>query len=111
MGSSKGNLNFRTNSFNLNVPGIKSLRLMWECLLSMYCFYCLMNKEAFLALACDRVEQSWGRGGRTTKLNAGRKKAESKRSHVALPETDAGQNLANKPQPCGNTQTNEDGLI
>ena len=46
-----------------------------------------------------------------TKLNAGRKKAESRRSHVAPPETDAGWNLAGKPSPCGNIQINGDGLI
>ena len=44
-----------------------------------------------------------------TKLNAGRKEAESKRSHVALPETDA-RTLPGKPQPCGYTQINGDGL-
>ena len=38
-----------------------------------------------------------------TKLNAGRKKAESGRSHVAPPETDA-ETLPGKPQPRGNTQ-------
>ena len=45
-----------------------------------------------------------------TKLNAGRKEAESERSHVALPLTDSGT-LPDKPQPCGNTQINGDGLI
>ena len=44
-----------------------------------------------------------------TKLNAGRKEAESERSHGALPETDA-ITLAGKPQSCGNTQINGDGL-
>ena len=71
----------------------------------MCCFYWLMNKET--GLACDRAEQS--QEGKT-KLNAGRKKAESVRSHVALPETDAGT-LPGKPQPHGNTQINGYGLI
>ena len=38
-----------------------------------------------------------------TKLNAGRKKAESERSHVTPQETDAGT-LPSKPQPHGDTQ-------
>ena len=42
-----------------------------------------------------------------TKLNAGGKKAESERS---LLETDTGT-LPGKPQPCGDTQINGDGLI
>ena len=70
-------------------------------------FYChwLMNKES--GLACDRVEQS--QAGKT-KLNAGRKKMESVRSHVAPLETDTGT-WPGKPQPHGNTQINRDGLI
>ena len=71
----------------------------------MCCFYWLMNKET--ALAYSKVELS--QAGKT-KLNAGRKKAESERSHVALPETDTGT-LPGKPQPHGNKQTNGDGLI
>ena len=39
-----------------------------------------------------------------TKLNAERKKGGVKRSHIALLETDG------KPQPCGNKQTNRNGL-
>ena len=35
-----------------------------------------------------------------TKLNAGRKEVESERSHIALPEIDAGT-LAGKPKPRG----------
>ena len=46
-----------------------------------------------------------------TKLNAGRKKAETERSYVAPPETDVRWNLAGKPQPCGDTQNNGDGLV
>ena len=45
-----------------------------------------------------------------TKVNAGRMKGRVRRSHVALPETDAGT-LPDKPQPCGDTQFNGDGLI
>ena len=44
-----------------------------------------------------------------TKLNVGRKEAESKKSHVAMPETDA-RTLNGKPQPRGNTQINRNGL-
>ena len=40
----------------------------------------------------------------------GERKAESERSHVAPPETDARQNLVSKPQPCGDTQINRNGL-
>ena len=46
-----------------------------------------------------------------TKLNAGRKKAKSRRSHVALPEIDSRQNLASKPQSCGDIQMNINGFI
>ena len=45
-----------------------------------------------------------------TKLNAGRKEMESERSHVALSEMDAGQNLANRPKPHGDTQITRNGL-
>ena len=45
-----------------------------------------------------------------TKLYAGRKKEKLERSHVSPPETDA-KTLAGKPQPCGNTQINKNGLI
>ena len=44
-----------------------------------------------------------------TKLNAGRKKVESERNHVALLETDA-KTLAGKPQQCGDTQINRNEL-
>ena len=44
-----------------------------------------------------------------TKPNAGRKKKELGRSHVAPPETDAGT-LPGKPSPRGNIQINGDGL-
>ena len=44
-----------------------------------------------------------------TKLNAGRKKAELERSHVALPQTEA-RTLLGKPQPCGDTQINRNWL-
>ena len=44
-----------------------------------------------------------------TKLNAGKKEAESERSHVALLETDA-RILPGKPQPRGNTQISRNGL-
>ena len=33
------------------------------------------------------------------------------RSHGALPETEAGWNLASRPQPRGDTQINGDGLV
>ena len=45
-----------------------------------------------------------------TKLNARRKNAESERTHVTPPETDFGQNLVSKPQPCGDTQITRNGL-
>ena len=45
-----------------------------------------------------------------TKLNAGRKKVKSVKSHVAPSETDIGT-LSGGPQPHGDTQTNGDGLI
>ena len=45
------------------------------------------------------------------RLNGGRKKVESVRSHIAPPETNAYQNLAGKPQLRGNTQVNIDGLV
>ena len=67
---------------------------------SVCCEYHWLIKKLFWA--CDRVEQS--ETGKT-KLNAGRKKAESERSHESPPETDA------KPQPCSNTQIIGDGLI
>ena len=44
-----------------------------------------------------------------TKLNAGRKKEEKERSHVALPDTDTGT-FPGKPQPRGDTQSNRNGL-
>ena len=44
-----------------------------------------------------------------TKVNAGRKEAESEKHHVVLPETDA-ETLAGKPQPCGQTQINRNVL-
>ena len=43
------------------------------------------------------------------KLNAGRKKVESERSHVVQPETNTGT-LAGKPQTHGNTQINRNAL-
>ena len=43
------------------------------------------------------------------KRNAERKRVESERSHIALPEMDAGT-LACKSQPHGDTQINGDGL-
>ena len=43
-----------------------------------------------------------------TKLNAGRKKEESGRNHVALLELD--EILVNKPQPHGDTKINRNGL-
>ena len=43
-----------------------------------------------------------------TKLNAGRKEAATERSHIALLEPNG--TLAGKPQPCGNTQININGL-
>ena len=44
-----------------------------------------------------------------TKLNAGRKEADSERNHVVLPKTDV-RTLPGKPQPCGHTWINGDGL-
>ena len=44
-----------------------------------------------------------------TKINSGRKEAESGRSHVVLPETSAGT-LAGKPQPHCDRQINRNGL-
>ena len=67
-------------------------------------FYWLMNKET--ALACSKAELS--QAGKA-ELNTERKKVESKRSHVALSEMDAGT-LPSKPQPRGNTQINKNGL-
>ena len=64
-----------------------------------------MNKE--VVLASDLAEQNQAE---KTKLNAGRKKAESMRNRVAPPETDTGT-LPQKPHPCGDTQINGDGLI
>ena len=59
----------------------------------------------------NRVQQEWGCWD-TTKLNAGRKKAWSRRHRVAPWETDAGDGtLPNKPQSCGNTQINGDELV
>ena len=43
-----------------------------------------------------------------TKLEAGKKKAKSERSHVAPLEPD--RTLAGKPQPCDDTQINRNGL-
>ena len=45
-----------------------------------------------------------------TKLNAGRKEAESERGHVAAKGKEC-YNLNGKPQPRGNTQINRNGLI
>ena len=42
-------------------------------------------------------------------LNTGRKKVESKTSHVAPPKTDA-ETIPSKPQPRGDKQINGDGL-
>ena len=47
--------------------------------------------------------------GGKTKLNTGRKEAESERSHVALPEIDS-RTFPGKPQPRGNAQINRNGL-
>ena len=44
------------------------------------------------------------------KLNAGRKNAESRRSHIALLEADA-RTLPDKPQSHGDKQINGDGLV
>ena len=44
-----------------------------------------------------------------TEQNVGRKEVESERSHVALPEMDAGT-LAGKPQSHGNKQINRNWL-
>ena len=71
----------------------------------MCCSYWLMNKET--ALAYNKAELS--QAGKT-KLNAGRKRAESERCHVALIETDTGT-LPGKLQSHGDTQINGDGLI
>ena len=48
--------------------------------------------------------------GGKTKPNAGRKKAESGRSHVAA-EGERHLDFAGKSQPHGNTKTNRNGLI
>ena len=40
-----------------------------------------------------------------------KRRTETERSHVALPETDASWDLAGKPQPCGDTQLTRNGLI
>ena len=53
------------------------------------------------------IGESRARG--ETKLNVGRKKAESERCQVALTEIDAlDGTLPSKPQPHGNTQINGD---
>ena len=44
-----------------------------------------------------------------TKLNAGRKEAESERSHVPPLDTDA-RTLPGKPESCSNTQITRNGL-
>ena len=50
--------------------------------------------------------------GGKVKLNAGRKKAESMRSHVALPETDSRNGtLSGKSQTYGNRRINGGGLV
>lgn len=49
--------------------------------------------------------------GRKTTLSAGRKKAESRRSHVITHRRQMHQNLASKPQPFGDTQINRSRLI
>ena len=54
------------------------------------------------------AEQNKGR--RETKLNAGRKKAETGRHHVAA-KGKRHQNLISKPQPRGDTQINRNGFI
>ena len=45
-----------------------------------------------------------------TKLNAGEREGGVRRSCVAPQETDAGWNIAGKPQPSGDTQINRNGL-
>ena len=45
-----------------------------------------------------------------TKLNAGEREGRVRRSRVAPQETDAGWNLAGKPQPRGDTQIKRNGL-
>ena len=49
-----------------------------------------------------------GLGGPSVYVNAGRKEAESERSHVSLPEPD--ETLPSKPQPHSNTQITRNGL-
>ena len=71
----------------------------------MWCFYWLINKETGLTYRKAELSQA-----AKTKLNAGRKKVESVRSHVVPLETDAGT-LPSKPKPRGDTQINGDGLI
>ena len=70
----------------------------------MCSFYWLMNKEANLAYSKAEFSQAG-----KSKLNTGRKEAESERIHVAQPETDT-KTLSGKPQPRGNTQNNGNGL-
>ena len=48
--------------------------------------------------------------GRETKLNAGRKEAESERSHATSPETGT-RTFPGKPHLHGNTKINKSGLI
>ena len=77
----------------------------------MCCFYWLINKET--ALVCNRAECRIELGGKT-KLNAGRKKVDSKRRHVAGKgercEPPA-RTLLVGHEPRGKIQNNRNGLI
>ena len=79
--------------------------MVCEVLLSICCFYWLMNKETALTYSKAELSQVG-----KTKLSAGKKKAESVRLTLSLLETDS-EILPGKPQPCGDVQINGDGLI
>ena len=64
-----------------------------------------INEKKKLLWTYNKVEFSQVR---KIKLNAGRKEVESERSHVAPLEPDG--TLPGKPQPCGDTQINRNGL-
>ena len=70
----------------------------------MCCFHWL-NKETpwpFDRAALRQAEQ--------TEWNAGRKKGRVETPWISCLETDAGQNLAGKPQSCGKAQVDGNGL-
>ena len=81
---------------------------MWDVFLyatNMYCFYWLMNK-----VASANGQEKYTQVVIPSMKDAERRKAESGRCHVVIERVTC-LNTTSKPQLCGKTQINRNGLI